>query len=365
MNHSFSIIIPCYNHGLYLSQNLQSLLNQDFHNWEAHIINDGSIDETESIAMNFSKQDSRINYWYQSNCGLANARNKGINHSKNDWIIFLDADDYLKPFTLNILNNYTNHSDIILGGYDYVDEAGRLIHSVKQPNLENAKSILTTNIVPPASIAVRRSFLNQTGLFDYNLKNTGTEDWDLWIRFYKAGARFSIIPQSIANYRILPLSMSRNAARMYDALKEVTLRASKKDERVGEDMPLNLDYDIDPLPAIKRCLLMCLGVSVMQGKVSEAVLMFEKEVHHYDFKFIPADFAYMCSYLSFRYRENQNDVCWILKDLRPLYIKFLQQAGFDRYFIASADKHLFRRVRMLQNRHRWGVLSPVINRLWL
>ncbi|WP_051287219.1 glycosyltransferase family 2 protein [Algoriphagus mannitolivorans] len=90
-----SVIITCYNQGKYLAEAIESVINQSYSNWECVIINDGSKDNTEEVALSFVGKDPRIRYFSQANQGVAAARNKGLSEISGDFIQFLDADDYL------------------------------------------------------------------------------------------------------------------------------------------------------------------------------------------------------------------------------------------------------------------------------
>lgn len=92
-----SVIIPCYNHGKYLSAALDSLIAQTFTDWEAIIVNDGSTDETDAIATKYSEHDGRIRYFSQNNSGASVARNRGVSEAQGELISFLDADDWYEP----------------------------------------------------------------------------------------------------------------------------------------------------------------------------------------------------------------------------------------------------------------------------
>lgn len=102
-----SIIMPAYNAEKYIAEAIQSVLDQEYPNFELLIINDGSTDGTEEIIQSFS--DSRIRYFKQKNKGVSAARNVGMDHISGEFFCFLDADDL---FTLrgissriNIFNN--------------------------------------------------------------------------------------------------------------------------------------------------------------------------------------------------------------------------------------------------------------------
>lgn len=160
----FSIIIPCYNHGKYLYDCLYSVQQQSFLDWEAIIINDGSTDEIDSIGKKLANQDFRIHYISQTNQGLSAARNAGMKWAKADFLIFLDADDWLEPDCLSTYSVKTeDNPDINLFrcGYAYWDRpAGRNYHTHLPNNGSNEiwTQVLTQNIGPCHSILIRRSF---------------------------------------------------------------------------------------------------------------------------------------------------------------------------------------------------------------
>src|SRR6476661_4282570 len=94
---SISVIIPAYNAARTLAETLESLLVQTFPNWEAIVVDDGSSDETAAIASQFTQKDSRIRVVSQTNQGVCAARNTGIRLAQFDWLLFLDADDWILP----------------------------------------------------------------------------------------------------------------------------------------------------------------------------------------------------------------------------------------------------------------------------
>ena len=100
MSPFFSIIIPCYNQAFYLPDCLKSILEQTFQDWEAIVVNDGSIDNTQALTENYCKLDSRIRLAQKSNGGLSSARNFGIKNSRGKRFVFLDADDFMHPEAL-------------------------------------------------------------------------------------------------------------------------------------------------------------------------------------------------------------------------------------------------------------------------
>lgn len=95
-----SIIIPIYNQEKCLEKCLQSLISQTIDDVEVILVNDGSIDNSESIAKDFTQKYSYINYFYQETRGVSVARNKGMEEAKGEYLYFLDSDDTLSPHFL-------------------------------------------------------------------------------------------------------------------------------------------------------------------------------------------------------------------------------------------------------------------------
>lgn len=103
-----SIIIPVYNVEKYVEQCILSLLNQTYSNIEIIAVNDGSKDESPQKILDLAKKDKRIKLLNQENKGVSAARNNGLNSANGDFIIFVDADDYLKEdfveYMLKLIN---------------------------------------------------------------------------------------------------------------------------------------------------------------------------------------------------------------------------------------------------------------------
>lgn len=91
-----SIIVPIYNCEKYLDRCIRSILGQTFTNIEVLLINDGSTDKSYHICKEFELQDNRIRVYHQENAGPSSARNVGIKNSTGEYIMFVDADDYIE-----------------------------------------------------------------------------------------------------------------------------------------------------------------------------------------------------------------------------------------------------------------------------
>lgn len=135
-DHKFSIIVPVYNASLYLAECIESIINQTYKEYELILINDGSTDDSGIICDRFSLVDKRIRTYHISNNGVSFARNLGIEKATGDFILFVDADDYLKT---TCLAKYAEcfDMDIVWQGMIEFCETGLL----NEIHLENRKAV--------------------------------------------------------------------------------------------------------------------------------------------------------------------------------------------------------------------------------
>lgn len=135
----FSIIIPVYNVEKYIEKCMQSLLGQTYHEFEALIIDDGSLDGSIEIAKQLVKDDPRFLFLAKENGGLSSARNFGLDHATGDYIAFLDSDDYWADDCLEkVMTVFQNHpqTEIVVFGFNMVNEFEALL-DVSISNLDS------------------------------------------------------------------------------------------------------------------------------------------------------------------------------------------------------------------------------------
>ena len=123
-----SVIIPAYNVGHYIGKCLDSVLSQTYSNIEVIVINDGSKDDSLDIIKAYEVKDSRVRLIDKQNEGVSVARNKGLEVSQGDFILFVDGDDWIdESMVENLLNMATsNNSDYAGGGFVFEEvETGR------------------------------------------------------------------------------------------------------------------------------------------------------------------------------------------------------------------------------------------------
>ena len=120
-----SIIVPVYNTEKYIVRCIESIKDQTYKDYEAIIVNDGTKDNSIGVIEDLIKGDDRFIVLTKENGGLSDARNYGIEHSKGEWITFLDSDDFISPDylekSIEVAKEYD--ADISIMGMCYLDEA--------------------------------------------------------------------------------------------------------------------------------------------------------------------------------------------------------------------------------------------------
>lgn len=194
-----SIIVPCYNQAQYLPEALDSVLAQTYDNWECVIVNDGSPDNTEEVAMEYCAKDKRFVYLKQENQGVSSARNNGIKASHGEYILPLDGDDKIAPTYLElVVDHYKKspetkvvYSNAILFYDDGHEEEWNL------PKYEY-EALLWSNLFFISSVFRKRDYW-ECGGFDADIP--GLEDWDFWLSFIGKGDVVYKIPETLFFYR--------------------------------------------------------------------------------------------------------------------------------------------------------------------
>ena len=127
-NKLISVVVSIYNMEKYLDKCINSIINQTHKELEIILIDDGSTDNSRTIAEKYSKIDKRIKYYYKKNGGLSDARNYGIKKATGEYIGFVDSDDYLEKEMYEELykNIIKYNADISVVGFNIVYEDNNL-----------------------------------------------------------------------------------------------------------------------------------------------------------------------------------------------------------------------------------------------
>ncbi|MBR4388620.1 MAG: glycosyltransferase family 2 protein [Prevotella sp.] len=200
-----SVIVTCYNKAQYLPDALESLLAQTFNNWECIIVNDGSIDNTEDVALDYVARDKRFIYLSQENQGVVVARNNGVLKSQGEFILPLDGDDKIeKTFLEKSVEAIRKDSKIkiVCCRVDYFGE----VQGEKVLRPFSLSNMLIGNCMVNTSLFRREDF-DRVGGYNPNM-NIGWEDWDFWLSILEDGGEVYKINEVLFYYR--KLTKSRN-----------------------------------------------------------------------------------------------------------------------------------------------------------
>lgn len=200
-----SIIVPCYNQAQYLSECLQSVLEQDYKDWECLIINDGSPDNTKQIAQEWCLKDPRFKYIEKANGGICETRNFGIQHAEGNFILPLDADDKIASgYIKEAIHILIDKPDVKLVYCNTVFFG--LKNSSAQDTEYSFEKLLYENIIHHAGI-FRKSDFKKTDGYNLNMHD-GLEDWDFWLALINPKDKVVKIEGYYYYYRIKKISRS-------------------------------------------------------------------------------------------------------------------------------------------------------------
>lgn len=200
-----SVIIPCYNQGIYLDEAVESVLAQTYQNFEIIIINDGSTEqETIGILKNYQKAKTTV--IHTENQGVSTARNTGINAANGKYILPLDADDKIEKTYLQkaveLLENNANLGIV----YCEVEFFG---DCQEKWNLEQYKfpDILLQNVIFCSGFFKKTDWLIVKG-YNPNMID-GWEDYDFWLSIIELGREVHRIPETLFFYRQKQVSRTK------------------------------------------------------------------------------------------------------------------------------------------------------------
>jgi glycosyltransferase involved in cell wall biosynthesis len=221
-----SIVIPSYNNGHLLNRLINCLLAQTYKNWEALIIDNNSIDNTDQILNKL--KDKRFKISKINNNGIiAKSRNLGMKLSQGEWIAFLDSDDWWEPNKLEIC------IELAIEGYDLIyhkmqiifdsSSSSKKIYIGRNSNINHHKDLLINgNFIPNSSVVIKKNILNPIGEISENPNLIGAEDYNYLLRISKFTNKIKYINQTLGYYYISSNGVSRkNMATCHlEAVKE-------------------------------------------------------------------------------------------------------------------------------------------------
>ena len=210
-----SIIVPIYNVEKYLRQCLDSIQDQSYQNFECLLINDGSPDNSADICKEYVSKDPRFRYIEKENGGVSSARNLGIEHSKGEYITFIDSDDWVDSDYLEVLyKSLTDEkADVAVSTYKQfnMDDNNYYVHSYQRGY---EKKIFTGPELIDEFIAldtfdhsyrfvcgklVRKCLLDKIA---FNEKTTLGEDMEFWLKLYLISNKIVYVNRDSYVYRV-------------------------------------------------------------------------------------------------------------------------------------------------------------------
>jgi glycosyltransferase involved in cell wall biosynthesis len=201
-----SVLMLTYNRAQFLGNAIESILAQQFQEWELLVVHDGPNHEIPLLMEDWQKRDARILYFHRAIPGnIAEASNFGLAHARGEYVAVLDDDDdWADPAKLSkqieFLDSHQDHC-ACGGGVIVVDPSGREKMRYLKPEHDEQirRHALMANPLAHSTTLYRREAALQTGGYDETL--AGFQDWDLWLKLGKLGKLYNF-PEYFLHYRV-------------------------------------------------------------------------------------------------------------------------------------------------------------------
>lgn len=215
-----SVIMPAYNAERTLADAIESILSQNFRDFELIVVDDGSTDNTATLLKQYAQSDARIVILTNTpNQGISRSRNRALKAARGDYIACLDSDDVAEPSRLTAQLEYmTQHPDCVLLGSDLtiIDEASTIVGRRVYPHNDHELRKALPRVNPfaqPASM-FRIDPAREIGGFREDLPLC--EDYDLFFRLAEQG-KVANLAQPLTRYRVS--STQSKSTRLHDTVR--------------------------------------------------------------------------------------------------------------------------------------------------
>ncbi len=216
-----SIIMPCYNDGVYIQEAIDSVLNQTYKNIELIIIDDGS-DDPVTVEIIKRIKDDRIHVYHTEHLRPAGARNYGIERAEGKYILPVDSDDKIDPTYVEKAVAILESNPAIGVVYCYADLFGEQSGRWDLPNY-SFRTMLLDNIVFVTSMFYKKDW-ERVGGFCTTM-DSGMEDYDFWLSILALDKEIYQIPEVLFHYRIKKVSRTTkfqdNSIQVQDIYKRI------------------------------------------------------------------------------------------------------------------------------------------------
>jgi glycosyltransferase involved in cell wall biosynthesis len=304
-----SIITPFKNTSLYIKECIDSIIQQDYQNWELICINDHSEDDSVEIVNDYVKKDSRITLIHSDGHGIIPAIQKAYPLSKGEFITRMDSDDRMPldriSFQVNALNQ-SGRGYVSVGLIDYFCDSGELAEGFKKYESwlneltrkgENFKDVYKECVIPSPGFMIHRDDFEKCGRFDSVLY---PEDYDLAFRMYQN------------KLKVLPCNKVLLHWRDYG------IRTSRVDEKYTQAklLDLRLHYFLK-LDHVKNKVLLLWGASKKGKQIAKTLI--QKEVN----------FQWIC--------DNENKIGQVIYDKKLLPFEVIKTTPIFQSIVLVAN----------------------------
>jgi glycosyltransferase involved in cell wall biosynthesis len=199
MDPNFTVITPSLNYGRFLGDCLQSVAGQTDVVVEHLLLDAGSTDDSAAVAARFP----HASWTQEPDNGMSHAINKGFARAKGDWVIWLNADDRLKPGALLAMLRLLEKSsaDVVYGDFDFIDESGRFMRHVRSLGWSAFVNTHHHCYVGSTAAFYRRKSVIAEG-FRLREDFRYVMDGEFYARLDEAGRRFEHVPVTVADFRL-------------------------------------------------------------------------------------------------------------------------------------------------------------------
>lgn len=196
---TFTIITPNLNYGRFLGDCLESVAAQSGVALEHLVLDAGSTDDSAEVAARFS----HATWISEPDKGMSDAINKGFDRARGEWVMWLNADDRLKPGALAQMLTFlgSSQADVIYGDWDFIDEAGAVTRHVKAPGWSRFVHIHHHCFIGSTAAFYRRATVIESG-FRLREDFRYVMDGEFYARLDAAGKRFQHVPVTVADFRL-------------------------------------------------------------------------------------------------------------------------------------------------------------------
>ncbi|AZO19930.1 glycosyltransferase [Mesorhizobium sp. M1E.F.Ca.ET.045.02.1.1] len=243
-----SIVVPAHNAEATLARALDCLVGQDTPDWEAIIIDDASTDRTPAIIAGYVEHDPRFRTLSSCAYSAAGARNSGISMARGQWLMFLDADDWVDAsFLSKMLAALKAAPDAVAaycGSRRVMPDGGLTPSSIAtEVAIQPFETFARRCAVRAHALLVDRKTIVELGGFDVSLRTC--EDWDLWQRLARLGKRWLMVDEPLAFHRTNPNALTSNSTQMLADAEIVIARGFSPDPRVRHPASAHANGAID------------------------------------------------------------------------------------------------------------------------